>query len=173
MALLRRLNNKGQLLIELLVAVGLSAILIPAVTAGFIASRQGQAQQRQRLEATTLAREAGDAIRVVRESGWANVSVNGTYHPEISGSSWVLVSGAQSINDFTRSIEITDVFRDTGGAIVESGGLLDPSTKHIEVTVSWGTPVPSSVTNAYYLTRLDNNAWVQTTQDDFDAGTLK
>src|SRR3990170_3384142 len=105
MALLHRLNNRGQLLVELLVALGISAILIPAITTGFVASRQGQAQQQQRLEATTLAREAGEAIRIFKEASWANVSVNGTYHPQVSGSTWSLVPGAETINGFSRVIE--------------------------------------------------------------------
>ncbi len=171
MALLHWLNNRGQLLVELLVALGISAILIPAITTGFVASRQGQAQQQQRLEATTLAREAGEAIRILKEASWANVSVNGTYHPQVSGSTWSLVPGAETINGFSRVIEITDVRRDANGAIVESGGVLDPSTKHITATVSWGTPIVSAVIQPFYLTRITNASWVQTTQADFDAGT--
>ncbi len=176
MALLYRLSKKlrfqkGQLLIELLVALGVSAILIPGITAGFVASRQGQAQQRQRLEATALAREAGEAIRVVRAAGWSNVATTGTYHPVVAGSTWSLVSGTESIQGYTRSIVIADVLRDASGVIVESGGSLDPSTKHVTVAVSWGTPIASAVTSAFYLTRLTSNVWVQTTQADFDAGT--
>ncbi len=165
-------NQRGQLLIELLVALGVSAILIPAITTGFIASRQGQAQQRQRLEATALAREAGDAVRVLRDANWSNISASGTYHPEVSGATWVLASGAETIRGYTRSIVIADTLRDGNGVIVATGGTFDPSTKHVLVAVSWGTPVASTVTSAFYLTRITSNAWVQTTQEDFDAGTL-
>lgn len=167
---LRRYNNQGQLLVELLVALAMMAILIPAVTAGFIASRQGKAQERQRLEATALAREAGEAVRVVRDAGWSNVATSGTYHPEIIGTTWILASGPVSVNGYTESVTIADVRRDGTGKIVESGSTVDPSTKKITATVSWGTPIPSSVSHSFYITRLTNLSWIQTTQADFDAG---
>ena len=168
---LRRYNNQGQLLVELLIALAMMAILIPAVTAGFIASRQGKAQERQRLEATALAREASEAVRIVRDGGWSNIATNGTYHPEITGTTWILASGPVSVNGYTESVTIADVRRDGTEKIVESGGTVDPSTKKVTVTVSWGTPIPSSVSHSFYITRLTNLSWIQTTQTDFDAGT--
>jgi len=164
-------KQAGQLLVELLVALGISSILIPAIMTGFIASRQGKAQERQRLEATAIAREAGEAVRIVRDAGWSNVATNGTYHPVISGGTWTLASGSATLSGYTRSVVIADVSRDPAGNIVHSGGTVDQSTKKITVTVSWGTPIESSVSNAFLITRLTNLSWVQTTQADFDGGT--
>ncbi len=151
--------------------MGLVAILIPALVAGFVATRSGKAQARQRLEATALAREATETVRVVREAGWSNVNVAGTYHPVITGWTWTFASGSETINGYTRSILLENVYRDSGGAIVGIGGTLDPSTKLVTVTVSWGTPIVSNVIDTMYITRLDNIAWTQTTQADFDEGT--
>ncbi len=170
MAQLRQYNNHGQLLVELLVALAVASILIPAVTGGFIASREGKAQGRQRMEATARVREASDAVRVVRDAGWAGVAVSGTYHPEITGDTWTLAQGPVSVNGYTESITIADVRRSGAGTIVETGGTVDPSTKLVTVTVSWGTPIASDVTDRFYITRLTNLSWVQTTQEDFDAG---
>jgi type II secretory pathway pseudopilin PulG len=161
----------GQLLIELLIALAVSSILIPAITTGFVASRQGVSQERQRLEATALAREMDDAVRVVRDAGWINVATDGTYHLVISGTTWALAEGSEILNGYTKSVVIADVSRDIFGKIVLSGGLVDQSTKKVTVTVSWGTPIVSSVSNSFYITRLTNQSWVQTTQADFDAGT--
>ncbi|MCX6793907.1 MAG: hypothetical protein NTY06_02265 [Candidatus Gottesmanbacteria bacterium] len=116
----------GQLLVELLVALGVSSILIPAVMTGFIASRQGKAQERQRLEATAIAREADEAVRIVRDAGWSNVATNGTYHPVISGTTWTLASGTITLDGYTESVAIADVSRDATGTIVASGGTVDP-----------------------------------------------
>jgi hypothetical protein len=65
---------------------------------------------------------------------------------------------------------IADVLRDVTGKIVASGGMVDLSTKKVTVTVSWGTPIVSSVSNSFYITRLTNRSWGQTTQLDFNAG---
>jgi len=168
---LHKYNNFGQMLVELLVAIAFAAILIPAITTGFIASRQGKAQERQRLEAAALAREADESVRIARDAGWENVGTNGTYHPVIAGNSWRLASGSATINGYSESVVITDVSRDITGKIVTGfGSTVDPSTKYITVTVSWGTPIVSSVVNSFYITRLANLSWVQTTQADFDAG---
>ncbi len=168
---LHRYNNQGQLLVELLVALAVAAILIPAIITGFIATRQGVSQARQRLEATALAREASDAVLIVRDAGWSNVAIPGIYHPVVTGATWTLASGSAVVNGYTESLVISDVSRDTSGAIVTTGGTVDPSTKKITATVSWGLPIVSSVVESFYITRLTNLSWIQTTQVDFDGGT--
>ncbi len=164
-------KNRGQFLIELLVALALAAVLLPALISAFIAGRQGKAQQRERLSATALAREAVEAVRLVREKSWSLIAVEGTFHPVVSSGSWTLASGTEVINGFSRNIVISNVFRDTAGNIAATGWL-DPSTKKVVVTVAWGSPLPSSVVSTFYVTRsLNNQVWVQTTEADFNTGT--
>ncbi len=159
------------MLIEVLVAMGLASILLPALIVGIAASREGKAQTKQRVQATALLREAEEATRSIREKGWPNLT-NGTFYPIVAGSSWGLATGSENINGFTRQIEISNVFRDISGNIVQSGGILDPSTQKLLFQVSWASPLPSSVESTTYLTRyLKNTAWIQTTQADFSAGT--
>ena len=94
------------------------------------------------------------------------------YHPAVSGSTWSLVSGTETIAGLTRSITISSVQRNASGAIVTTGGSVDPSTKKVDVIVSWTQPRSSSITASLYLTRyLDNGAFIQTTQAEFDTGT--
>lgn len=165
-------TNKGQSLLEIILMIGLAGILIPGIATGLISARSGKAQEGRRVEALALVKESQESLRVIRERGWSLVSTNGTFHPQISGSTWELASGSQDINGLTRSIEISSVNRDTNGAIVDSGGTLDPSTKRVEITVSWTSPSPSSVNSIGYITRyLDNITYTQTTEVVFDAGT--
>lgn len=162
----------GQSLIEVLIALGLTAILLPALLTGLVASREGKAQEGQRLQATALLREAEDAVRSVRERNWNTFAQNGTFHPQISGSSWSLVAGAESVDGYTRQIEISEVFRDQNFNITESGGILDTSSKKIVSTVSWNSPLSSKVASTTYLQRhLQNTTWDQTSVGHFNAGT--
>lgn len=167
--------RSGQSLIELLVALGLSAILLPALLTGLVTSREGKAQQNQRVIASGLMKEADEALRVVREAGWVTFAVNGTFHPAPSGNTWGLLAGSEgpeTLNGFTRSVEISDVYRDSAGKIVTTGGSLDPSSKKVVTSVSWSTPISYTMSATSYMTRyLDNLAWLQTTQSDFNAGT--
>jgi len=164
------MKTSGQALVELLVALALTAIMLPALFAGFASARGGRAQQESRFIATMRAREAKEALRVARESGWENVAVNGTYHPVISGSTWALSANSEVIDGQTRSIVIADGYRDGSGAITSSGGTIDPSTKKITITVSWDGLFSSSVTATFFLTRYTSLVFAQTTEDEFLTG---
>ena len=170
---MRKLTKKGQSLVELLLTIGLASILLPALLTGLVTSREGKAQQTQRVKAVSLLRETQEAVRSIRNRDWSNVSINGTYHPVISGSQWASASGSITTNGFTQSYTISDVNRDAGGAIVSApAGNLDPSTKKIDIDVSWTQPYASSTNSTLYLTRWrDNLSYTETTQAQFNAGT--
>ncbi len=163
------MKQRGATLVEVLVAIALTGIMLPTLATALVTSHAGRATVRQQLKATALAHEAAEAVRVVREQGWTNIS-DGTYHPAVSGSTWSLLSGAETIGNFSRQVVISPAQRDSGGAIVQSG-TPDPATKHIEITVSWDKPYSASVSEEMYLSRWqDNTAWAQTIEGDFLAG---
>lgn len=163
--------SAGTLLVELLIVMGLMALLLPALAGAIITSKQGEVQRDQRIAATALIQEATEAIRSIRENDWQSVATNGSYHPEISGSSWILVPSSETIDGLTREIVISDVSRDSSGAIVSSGGTNDPSTKQVQIIVTWNDPLPGEISSSLYLTRyLDNLSLIETTEADFLAG---
>lgn len=166
---------RGNTLIELLLAIALLALLAPTLLSGFITSSQGETLNQRRTQAQGISTELSEVMRVVREQGWAAVATNGTYHPEASPSgTWRLVNGAQTdANGFTRQVVISDVQRDSNGAMVTTGGTVDPSTKKAVYTVSWTVPSPSQLTSEAYLTRyLDNIVLTNTIEADFNQGVL-
>lgn len=165
--------KSGQSIIELLLVVGLAAIFIPALTTGLFASRAGKVQERQRVEAISILKETQEATRSVRERDWASFAINGTFYPVLTGNTWSLATGSGSIGDFTRTIQISNIYRDATGTIVTTGGNLDLSTKKIIATVSWGNPYSASISATTYLTRyLENDTYTETTQAQFNSGTL-
>jgi LVIVD repeat len=153
-------NNKGQIIIELLIAFGLAGILLPALLVGLIASRNGKVGQEQRIVAVGLLREGEEAVRSVRDVNWANITSPAVtmsdathtylYHP-VPGSNWSLVSGSEVLHepagDFMRSIKI------------ENLASPDPSLRKITIAVSWGSVLPSSTTSVIYLTRWKNQSY--------------
>ena len=142
------MGRPGQSLIEIIVAVGLAAVMLPAVLTGLVASREGQAQGEVRTEALGLMREKLELVRAERNANWANL-INGTV--------------IETVRDFSRRTVISDVIKN---------GETDPSTKQVEVSVSWNTPLPNQVQAVMYLTRyLDNLNYVQTTEAEFNTGT--
>src|SRR3989338_2314523 len=166
------LKTQGQSIIELLVAAALMALIFPALFSGIIAGRDGRSMLEQRLNAFSLTREAEEASRMIRERNWHEIEVNGIYHPAVSGNSFVLNSGPETINGFTRTLTIADAFRDAAGALSASG-TVDPSTKKVTVDVSWTLPHSGSISQNWYLTRfLNNGSHTETTVADFEKGNL-
>jgi len=164
-------NNLGQSIIELLVVIGLAAVILPTVFMGIMSSREGRAQQRSRMQALSLLREAQDATRSFRDNDWKTFAVDGTYHPTLSNNAWVLSPNAETVNGFLRQVVIADAYRDANGNASISG-TLDNSTKLVTITVSWTNTFPSSIQSQMYLTRHTNLAYSQTTLVDFNAGVL-
>lgn len=177
-------GNSGQSLVELLITIGLAAILMPAFLVGFFTTRGGRAQQEQRIQATAYLREAEEAVRIVRDNSWSNVTTNGTYCPQpvSGGTTWELKSFPQNTScdtpatGFTRTIVIADAYRNNTTHAIDPNGSsgstsLDPSTKTVTITVGWSTPFASSVSQIMYLTRHDNLSFLDSKVADFTGGT--
>lgn len=148
-------NKSGQALIEILVALGVAAVMLPAVFVGVMTTREGRVSLTTHLTSSGLMREMYEATRAVRERGWTNFAVNGVYHPAVVSGLWQLLPGSEIVDGLVRSIQVADA---------QTDGLVDPSKKKIIMTVG-------NLVEEGYLTRyLDNLTFTQTTQVEFDAG---
>lgn len=164
-------SQTGQFLVELLVAIGLMTILVPAIVTALVAGTQGKADQEQRIKAVAFLNEAKEALLVIREGGWVNVEENGSYHPEVVDNTWELADGEEEVDGFRREILIADIERDDTGTIVSTGGTVDPSSKKVTITISWDKPTSNSISSEFYLTRyMDNLVMTDTLEAEFDAG---
>lgn len=163
--------NTGQVLVELLVVMGLAAILLPAILTGWATGREGKAQLAAKMQAAAAGREAWEATRSVRERGWTSFAVDGVYHPVPAAGQWRLEPGAEVLPDgSTRQVAIASAYRDATGNLAETG-TEDRSVKKVTVTLSWPLPRPGQIQASTYLTRyLDNLTYLQTSVADFQAG---
>lgn len=170
--------RSGQALIEMLVALALVSLFMPALITSLVASRDSRAQQRQRSLGIALLQETQEEIRIIRESGWSNFTACiSPCHPIRSGNSWTFSSGTETINGITRRVDLIDVYRDnTTDQIVQSltgSSYTDTATYKILITITWTTPYAGSIVSRVYMTRyLDNIAVTQTSVSDFNGGSL-
>ncbi len=166
------INKKGSSLIELIVIFSLIAILLPVLITALTLSSEGKAQQNQKFMAVIALKETAEAVKSIKERGWNTLPTNGTYHPTISSNKWILSGGSATSDGLTTSVVISDVYRDENGLIVANGGFADGSTKKITSTISWTTPIPSSLSLVTYVARFrDNLVKLETTTDDFNTGS--
>lgn len=167
---------KGAVLVELLVAFGLASILLPALLSGFVGATQGREVYEQRIAAMALVREAEETIRSFRNESWSNIAnltpgIN--YYPSISVSKWILSTGSETVNGFTRTIVVSDVYRDAGQNIVNQsspGATIDPSTRQFLITVSWPGFFTRSIASSLYITRYGNTSLSETQTVSAPAG---
>lgn len=172
------MKKPGIALVEVLVAMGVMALMMPALITAFFSARSGTGQLKTRLLATEQVREAKEALRLVRDAGWENLEavVEGDpYHPEVVANNWALAAGQETVDpllSMTREIELLPAYRDGSGNLTSAaaGNTLDPSVKRVLITVSWGSFIPSTVVSDYYLMRFENLTWIQTLVADWEAG---
>ena len=101
-------KEKGQSLIELMIAMGVFVLMVSTVAwliiDVYLADRAG----RERMEATLLAQEGIEAVRSMRDSDFDNL-IAGTYGLTLSGSNWLFSGSSDSHDQFTRQIVVSDV----------------------------------------------------------------
>ncbi len=91
-------------------------------------------------EAAFLLEEGAEAVRILRDNAWSNISgltPDVDYYPSFSGGTWILSSTPNTIDAFTRTIKVVNVLRDNVTQDIAVSGTNDPGTKLVTVTVSW------------------------------------
>jgi len=172
-----RLSKKGSAgfsIIEIVVALSVFSIVIFATGQLFLVSRQAASIGKNKIKAYGLALEYLEGVKNIRFDNWEALA-NGRYLVDsIAGDlSLVPTEGGETVGEFTRYLELEDVYRDENGSIVASGGDLDASTKKATVHVSWGLLRTKEISQSVYLSRyFENLAWEQTTVADFEAGEM-
>jgi len=137
-------EQKGLSIIEILVVIVIITVALTSILSLTTLSLRASLSIKQTTQANSLAQEALEAVRNYRDgTDWETDGLknySGTYHPEKSGdpSKWILASGEEAIDGFTRKVIFEDVYRDSiTDDIKTGGGYLDTDTKKATVTVSW------------------------------------
>ncbi len=98
-------------------------------------------------QAEMIAQETVEAVRNFRDrttwdvDGLGTLTVATDYYPKIdtigASTTWNLIGGTETIDNFTRKIVFNNVSRDGNDNIIVSGGTNDPNTRKITATVLW------------------------------------
>lgn len=176
-------RRRGALLLELLIVIGLLAIILGVGAQAVYVSMQSGKISGERDVALGLASEALEVARAVAEEKWQNIflltKATEHYKPLLTAGAWGLATGDEAIAlnnaSYTRYLIVQNVCRetsatrnitgvtDTDGSLTTcatSGGAFDPSTQKVSVIVSWTGG--DSVTISDYFFRWRNRATNQT-----------
>ncbi len=117
-------DNRGQSLVELLVALFILIVAITATIVLIVTSINAGRDSRDKLVGTNLAREALEIVRNIRDSNWTDPTA-ADWHEGLTGGNTAvpIIDGASAFSlDFTVS-DFTDTtwtrLRETGGAFVQ------------------------------------------------------
>jgi len=165
-------SNKGQSLIEVLIAISIAAIVIGASVYGISFMLSSMTSNEQRQTATALAEDLINKVHSIADANWLDIynlpykGATSTYHVVASSSLLAVATGTESITinsvNYTLYFSVENVNRDVSDNIVTSGGTNDPSTQKITATVEWltgGNTARFQVSD--YLTRWKNKIFVQ------------
>lgn len=145
-------------LVEILVGVAIIAALAVGLLSIFTKLTQFSQGNLRAAQATLLATEGAEVLRLWRDAGWTNLSAltpGEDYALVFGGGAWsaaaapVLVDGL-----FDRRVRAEAVYRD-GADNIAPAGTLDPNTLFFTIGVDWRGPLATSTRSvSLYLTNL-------------------
>ena len=160
-------QSKGESIIEILLAIALFSIVLPAVLYTLGSFAGSQPQNNMYFNAIMDTEETKSTIQEMKAVSWDTVSQNGTYTLNALDNTLnlLITTPTPDPDGFIKTIQISDVQRNNG-VIVSEGGTVDSATKKISISIDWETNNP--LVSDFYITRTDKIETSQfTSVDDF------
>lgn len=171
--------REGQTLIEILIGLGVAAIIIGGAVYSIVFTLSSGTENQKKQAATGLATELISQARTVADADWLgiyNLPSKGTstsYYIMASGSILIATSGYKTAivdnEDYEILFSLENVSRDVNDDVTESGGTDDPSTQKVTAKIRWpaGGTSPSEFSIGDYITRWRTRVF---RQDDWSGG---
>jgi len=131
-----QLNRCGQSIIEIIVAVGIFTLIASSIVILYLGSHSTNLRDTERLQADMYLQQGMEATRSIRDYNFSNLT-NGTHGLTDINTYWEFSGSSNTFGQFTRSITVADVQRNSSCVIVDSGGTIDNNSKKVTVTVTW------------------------------------
>lgn len=166
---------KGYSLAELVLAIGIFAAISSMLVLLVVDATRTLENTRDRAKASQLTQDIYSSLKLIKSKTWYDLAIHtneGPKHVEFLSGQYSIVDGETGQNGLTYSFTIDEVQRDIDRNIVDTGGLNDPHTRLINISVSWVDRIGKihTITPQMYLNDWNTNSIVWTTQEDFDTG---
>jgi prepilin-type N-terminal cleavage/methylation domain-containing protein len=103
-----RFTAKGFSLVEVLLSIAVFSLLVTALAGAYLYGQESTVLAGNQSRATLLAEEGLEAVRNIRDAGFANL-VDGTYGLATGGNQWNLSGSSDGTDIFTRSVTIATI----------------------------------------------------------------
>lgn len=134
------MSKRGFGVVEIIIGSTIVSVALIALMSAFQSSLVASRDAGKKITATFLAEEGMEALRLMRDRSWANISGLSTttaYYLSFTGGTWATTTvSSQIFGTYYRTVRVTDVYRD-GSDDIATSGTWDPYTKKITTDVSW------------------------------------
>ena len=156
-------KEKGQSLIELLVAMWVFVLAVSVIVVlifdAYLADRAGQ----ERMTAVFLAREGIEATRAIRDNNWDDL-INGEHGLTISENNWIFQGNQEQISNYlregVRKIIIEQIDKDrkkiTSQVTWELTETRAQNVSLVTYLTNWAKPSPPYLSQLHYRWRNDD-----------------
>ena len=162
-------------LVELLLSMGLFALLITAVASLSVDAVRATRNSGSKVIAAQRIQELSNALLLNKDQLWSSIVTNTNNGDKVlvySGNTYVVQNGTKTDGEITVKLNIAYANRDVSGNIVQTGGTQDIHTRAITYSATWRDflGVNNSVSSVQYLNDWNTSKWTQTTSADFNQG---
>lgn len=149
-------KNKGIGAVEIIIGAAIISLVLLGVGVAFQNSLKASRTINKRIQASFLAQEGIEALRMIRDNGWQNISGlsdGSNYYFAWSDNTWATSTNNVFVDEtFERKFTVLNAYRDGSDDIAQSG-TLDSNTKKVTVSVSWrdGLSTTTESISAYLI----------------------
>lgn len=166
---------KGYSLAELVLAIGIFATISSMLVLLVVDSTRTLENVNARSKATQLTQEIHTILIMLKSESWYNIARHtneGTKHIEYILDGYSIVEGEIVENGLIYSFTVESIQRDSNGAIVETGGNVDPHSRLISINISWVDRLGQihEINPKMYVNDWNTHSIVWTTKEEFDTG---
>ncbi|PKN02950.1 hypothetical protein CVU76_02910 [Candidatus Dojkabacteria bacterium HGW-Dojkabacteria-1] len=166
---------KGFGLTELVLAIGIFAIMSSTLLLLVVDSTRTLENSRARIKAAHIVEDINSTLLMIKSASWygvARYTGEGEKHFVFENGEYTINEGQGEINGFTYSFSIEPAHRDSNGMVVLSGGTNDPHTRMVLVSIEWRDFLGriNTVNPVIFINDWDTNSIVYTTLEDFTPG---
>lgn len=155
--------EKGQSLVELLVAMGVFVFVVSVIVFLILDVYLVDRASRERMIATFLVNEGLETVKSIRDNNWEDLT-NGNHGLIISGGNWIFQGNQEDVSDQlregTRKIIIESISSDRKKVISQvTWKLTEARTQSVSLVTyltNWAKPAPPYVAQLHYRWRDDD-----------------
>jgi type II secretory pathway pseudopilin PulG len=149
-------GKNGSSVVEVIVALGVLVVVLTGIAVLYTNAINGTENANKQFQAEMYLNQGLEAVRAIRDNDFNNLTI-ATHGLTDANGYWEFLGASDTWEEFIRTVEIAEVQRSDVCDIVTTGGVVDPDSKKITITIAWdeGMTSEGTVSASQYLHNWD------------------